>query len=226
MLSRFVLGTCVTAIAFAGSPARADDQVDCANFANARELAVAACDRLLASPELTDKERATAYENRAGAFAISNLDQAIADISEAIRLEPTRPGNFYVRGNHWTRKNDYHRAILDYNDAVRLNPRHTLALVARGENYEKLGELAKAFADYQTALDINPMDISASMRMSRLNARIPANSPMRRPVNVQDDENACRRGSLTARLRLYGPLTRALSGDACRPTCCARRQLG
>ena len=57
-----------------------------------------------------------------------DLDHAIQDFDQAIRLSPTDAAAFYARGNVYARKSDYDHAIQDYDRAVQLNPTDTAQL--------------------------------------------------------------------------------------------------
>jgi uncharacterized caspase-like protein len=60
-----------------------------------------------------------------------DIDRAIADADEALRLDPRSDSAFYWRGNAWSDKADYGRAIADYDEALRLNPGFAEARQAR-----------------------------------------------------------------------------------------------
>src|SRR5208283_4947953 len=61
--------------------------------------------------------------NRAFLYAVKkHYDQAIADYTEAIRLNPEFGTAFNNRGFAYAAKEDYDRAIADYYEAIRLNP--------------------------------------------------------------------------------------------------------
>lgn len=62
-------------------------------------------------------------------------DQAIADLSEAIRLDPPKHGfPFSERGKAYLSIGDYDRAIVDYTQAIRLDPKHVDPFVGRGKS--------------------------------------------------------------------------------------------
>ncbi len=46
----------------------------------------------------------------------------IADLSEAIRLDPHQATTYRNRGWAWLQKTEYDRAIADYTEAIRLEP--------------------------------------------------------------------------------------------------------
>src|SRR5215831_370604 len=61
-----------------------------------------------------------------------DYDRAIAEYSEAIRLDPKNPNAFSNRGNAYGNKGDYDRALSDYNEAIRLDPQFAIAFNNRG----------------------------------------------------------------------------------------------
>jgi tetratricopeptide (TPR) repeat protein len=85
--------------------------------------------------------------------------EALADLTEAIRLEPQWAAAYLSRGDVWRKKGDPDRAITDYTEALRLSPANTTALVDRGWAYydrglayHNNGHYDKAMADYTEAL--------------------------------------------------------------------------
>ncbi len=50
------------------------------------------------------------------------LDIALGDYNEAIRLDPTSASVYNNRGLAWHDKKEYDKAIADYNEAIRLDP--------------------------------------------------------------------------------------------------------
>jgi tetratricopeptide (TPR) repeat protein len=51
-----------------------------------------------------------------------DYDRAIADSTQALRLDPNFANAYSNRGNAYLRKRDYDRAIADYEAALRINP--------------------------------------------------------------------------------------------------------
>jgi Tfp pilus assembly protein PilF len=51
------------------------------------------------------------------------LDIALGDYNEAIRLDPTSAYVYSNRGTAWNDKKEYDKAIADYNEAIRLDPK-------------------------------------------------------------------------------------------------------
>src|SRR4029077_18900380 len=63
-------------------------------------------------------------------------DGAIAEYSEAIRLDPNFADAFYNRGLAREDKGNLDDAIQDFSRAIALNPRHALAYTERGSTFE------------------------------------------------------------------------------------------
>ena len=77
-----------------------------------------------------------AFANRANSHIYQGeYDTAIADYTEAIRLDPKSALTFRNRGDAYMNEGDYDRAMADYNEAIRLEPKSALALSDRGVAY-------------------------------------------------------------------------------------------
>jgi tetratricopeptide (TPR) repeat protein len=97
-----------------------------------------------------------AYSARGEAMRLKgNLDQAMADHEEAIRLNPN-PESFLNRALAWKAKGDLDRAIADYDDAILLNPNYAPAYAARGAILKLKGDLDRSLADLDKAVSLNP----------------------------------------------------------------------
>jgi tetratricopeptide (TPR) repeat protein len=81
------------------------------------------------------------------------LDIALGDCNEAIRLDPTNAYVYNNRGNAWSDKKEYNKAIADYNEAIRLNPKYALAYRGRGIAWSEKKEYDKANADSTRSSD-------------------------------------------------------------------------
>ena len=85
------------------------------------------------------------------------LDTAIADYNEAIRLNPGSAGVAHQgRGRAWRDKKDYDKAIADCNEAIRLDPGHARAYYTRGVVWSDKKDYDKAIADYNEAIRLDP----------------------------------------------------------------------
>lgn len=142
---------CAAMIAFLPHLARAGPLGDCEQLKNP-PLAIRACSRLI-----SDIPGSAVFHNRRGIAYLRNgeIDNAIADYTEAIHLDPRATEAYYNRGRAQLEKKAYTAAILDFGYAVAHNPNHPLALNARAWAIFKLGNLAAALeeADYAIAAD-------------------------------------------------------------------------
>jgi Flp pilus assembly protein TadD len=138
------------------APAVADDRTDCRGT-GAPEAVVAACTRVIGTGAVQGGQLADLYAARARAYrSQSDLDRAIADFDEAIRIDPVRPFLLELRGNAWLAKHDYPKAIADYERALQLNPKLIPAYLGRASAHLAKGDVDAAIADYQAAIELNP----------------------------------------------------------------------
>jgi tetratricopeptide (TPR) repeat protein len=121
------------------------------------ERSITACSRLLSRP--STRVHAAAFHNRGVAWAAKeNLDQAVSDISQGIRLDPQRAYRWQERGEIYTRQGKYPQAITDITEAIRLDPiPRAFRFHARAGAYRGLGDLTRTIADFDEAIRLNPV---------------------------------------------------------------------
>ncbi len=100
---------------------------------------------------------------RAGAIQYDRgkIDAALADFTEAIRLDPGDAKTHYGRSCAWYGKMEYDKVIADCTQAVRLDPGYASAYRDRGGAWYEKKEYDKAIADFTEAIRINPRSVSA-----------------------------------------------------------------
>jgi hypothetical protein len=100
--------------------------------------------------------------------------QAIADITEAIRIDPTpRAFRFHSRALAYQGVGDLTRAIADFDEAIRLDPEaRSFRFYARANALRDAGQYDRALADYETALKLAPTNASVLVDRGRTYARI------------------------------------------------------
>src|SRR5260221_10967003 len=121
------------------------------------EDTISACTRRIESGRLKEGDLAYSYYNRANKWkAKSELDKAIADYNDAIKIAPNYIAALNNRGLTWYTKGDLDRAIADYSEALKINPKYTYSFNNRGNEWRDKGEPDRAIADYNEAIKIDP----------------------------------------------------------------------
>jgi len=88
-------------------------------------------------------------------------EEAIADWTEAILLDPNFALAYYKRGLAKSALGDKRGAILDYDKAIELDPNYALAYYKRGNTKSDLGDKRGAILDYDKAIELNPNYVAA-----------------------------------------------------------------
>ncbi len=105
----------------------------------------------------TSEERASIYIARGLAYQNGgDRGKAIADFTEAIRLNPKDSRPYVSRGWAYTSNDEWGKAILDYDEAIRLDSNDAGAYGKRGLAQLGKGELDKAIADFSEVIRLNP----------------------------------------------------------------------
>ncbi len=127
------------------------------NVIFSRDLAISGCTAIIQSGRETERNLAMAFNNRGTAYSDKkDYDRAIADYSEAIRLNGNYATAFSNRGVAYRAKGEFDRAVADYSEAIRLNPKHARAFNNRGLAYSDMKNYERAIADYDEALRLDP----------------------------------------------------------------------
>lgn len=135
--------------------ADADDRQACVYGKTTVQARIAACTRLISSGRFGGKALSQFYYWRAKLEAYNNnLDAAIADFAQAIRVDPRSFGSYVDRGRVYSMKKEYDLAIADFDQAIRINPRLTRAYVDRAVAQRHLGNTELARADLKTAIEL------------------------------------------------------------------------
>jgi len=111
------------------------------------------------TPDVKQVETKTASEYFNSAYAKyqqGDKQGVIADLTEAIRLNPSLANAYYNRGNAKYELGDKQAAITDYNEAIRLDPNLADVFYNRGVAKSCLGDKEGAIADYNEAIRIKP----------------------------------------------------------------------
>src|SRR3990167_4522679 len=123
---------------------------------------IAGCSALIQSGRLATADLAAAFYFRAeGYFSQAYFSQgdyarAIADYSEAIRLDPQFVEAINGRGFAYRNQKDYARAIADFSELIRLNPQREYGFYDRGLSYKGKKDYARAITDFSEVIRLNP----------------------------------------------------------------------
>jgi tetratricopeptide (TPR) repeat protein len=110
----------------------AEDMKLCSRSSNLDER-VAACTRQISSGRWQGRNLADTYANRGNGYYLKReYDRAIADLTEAIRLDPAYAAAYNERGLAYSGKGDYDRAIADYSEGMRIDPNAATLYSNRG----------------------------------------------------------------------------------------------
>ncbi|MGD9617418.1 MAG: tetratricopeptide repeat protein [Alphaproteobacteria bacterium] len=101
------------------------------------------------------------HKNRKNRF----LDKAIADLTEAIKLNPDYSDSHYERGRAYAEKGNSGLSAIDFNEAISQltvdisrTPDNATLFHKRANVYREIGNYDRALADYSNAIELNPSD--------------------------------------------------------------------
>ncbi len=88
---------------------------------------------------------------------LGDLDQALLDDSEAVRIDRDNALAYHNRGYTWVKKKDLDRAIADFTRAILIDPQYARAYNKRGFVWLQKKMYARALADFTRAVEIDPV---------------------------------------------------------------------
>ena len=123
---------------------------------------IAGCTKAIESGQFAAKDLAQAYTSRAYAYARTrDIDRSLADLDQAITLDP---GNAFAvggRGDMYLVKKDYAHAIAAYTAAIAIEPDNAPAFTGRAMAYYLTSDADRAIADCDAAIRLQPAYASA-----------------------------------------------------------------
>ncbi|MDP6473625.1 MAG: tetratricopeptide repeat protein [Alphaproteobacteria bacterium] len=106
---------------------------------------------------LSNEELAIIYNERGSAYTATNqIDEAIRDFDEALRLNPRLVAAWINRGDAYIHKENYDQTIHNYDEALRLDPENADTWYDRGRVYAYKRNYDSAIRDLDEALRLNP----------------------------------------------------------------------
>ncbi len=132
------------------------------------DSALADCATLIHRAE-TEGEKAGAYHERGIVQReAGKLDEAIADFTEAVRLNDEFAPAWCDRGAVHAERGENEQALADLTQAIRLDSRDDAALIERGCVHRELGQLEKALRDLTKAIRLCPHVPDAYIQRARV----------------------------------------------------------
>jgi len=116
------------------------------------------CTIVVNSPKTSPLDRAIALNNRS--VAAADMDEAIRDLTEGIRLAP-RLAKLYNRRGEYIAIPFIEQAIADFNKAISLDPGYAVAWNNRGEVYKLIAKHDAAIRDFTEAIRLAPRYVHA-----------------------------------------------------------------
>src|SRR5882762_4314446 len=160
-----IAGLAMLAALSAGAPALSQDadQLWGWCFGDAPDdRTIQGCDAVIAASRGSQKQQAGAFYNRGVARRNKGqLDLALQDYGQAIKLAPTDADIFYNRGVVLQSLGRVDAAIADYDTAIGLKPNFAMAFNNRGVLRRLQGQYDRALQDYDQAVRIDPRHAAA-----------------------------------------------------------------
>jgi len=105
--------------------------------------------------------RAIAYRHK------NNLDKAMADANESIRLNPRYPGGYFQRAAISRGSGNLDQAISSYDAAIRLNPNYAQSYYGRAIAYSQKGDYDQAIRDSTEAIRLQDKTMQSDFHYNR-----------------------------------------------------------
>jgi tetratricopeptide (TPR) repeat protein len=152
-----LLGLLLLAALATGCTRGAKDREACRDDALPPETIVAACTQAIeaASSAAGSEVPWMLYARGTARQKLGQVDAALADFDEAIRLQPASPTILVNRGATLGSAGRLDEALRDLDAALAADPRNVLALQNRGVVLNRLGRRAEARADIDRGLAID-----------------------------------------------------------------------
>lgn len=123
-----------------------------------------------------------AYQHRAfEAAGRQKYRDAIADLTEALKVNPQDVRTYEQRAKLEMNTKDYDKAVADYSQAIKIAPDDITNYLYRGYAYELKGDKKSAMADAESALKIDPTNQEALDRKARLQITLQPQAPFPPP---------------------------------------------
>jgi tetratricopeptide (TPR) repeat protein len=117
---------------------------------------------MMKKPAILDAVNAVVFLGRAEAYLHhKQFERALADVEEALRLNPQLGDAWMVRATLRVELGNYREALADVQRRLQMEPPEPLALLTRGNLHAQLGELESALVDFTDFLRQRPGTVLA-----------------------------------------------------------------
>jgi serine/threonine-protein kinase len=139
-------------------------------------------------------DHANAWFNRGEIlYDLGRMEEAIADYTESIRLNPEDAGAHTSRAHSYLRSGQADAALADYNKAIELAPTNADMMANRGDALQGLGKWLDAAADFNAAIKLDPESPRVLQSAAWLMATCPDPEVRNAQLAVQAAEKAAQR---------------------------------
>ena len=98
------------------------------------------------------------------------LKDALSDLDEAARLDPSNSDVYFNRGSLYEQRGDFELAISDFDVVIQSDPEAVEAYKHRGEALLKLGKRDAAIDDFRQVLKLDSTDEESKSVLGSLDA--------------------------------------------------------
>ncbi len=156
------------------------------------KVRIAACTRIIDSANPGFADLVTAHYNRcrARSDAKEKVDDALADCTRAMTLDPKSYDAVETRGNVNREAGRFDAAIADYTRAIALNPKRTGAYFDRAQSYVSKKDVKNAVADFTAMRNVKPNADEGQFRLMLCWVRGHLNAELE--IALSDCESAVR----------------------------------
>ncbi len=144
-----------------GSPACAQsfEQLKkwCSGVGVSDEQTIQGCDAVIRSGKQSPEDQAKAFYLRGDTYSgMGQIDRAIQDFDQAIKLKPDYAVAFLNRSWAYDLKDQMDRAIDDMGKFIELQPADPDGYAIRGSKYVRIGQYDRALRDFDQAIKLKP----------------------------------------------------------------------
>jgi tetratricopeptide (TPR) repeat protein len=157
-LAKFVGFACLLAtLSIPPAIAQTQQQIDWCNGKDSTDVRIGGCTAMIESGKFTGKDLAIIFNLRGKAHADrSDIELAVTDYDQAIRLDPQYALAFTNRGRVYFKKKEYVLAIEDYAKSAALDPNNADPWAYQGDAYYDMGQTEQAIESFAEAIKRDP----------------------------------------------------------------------